>query len=286
MSEQKTIESFFQDPNSSSVVSIKAQQITAPTCKGSDLMPEELMQSGGMLRVEELNIDGSYSMEKVIAQIRDGLNKDFRDAVAEAREDDIAALRFGGLVFDDYIKPIWEENGEYFHTLENLPLLTDKNYQVGGCTNLHGAIIEGQTRAIKFAATQKAQFGIDPDVDNITISDGYDNINAHSADEVRQMIQGSRKDRVRNIFFFYDTAGIGMDQDNPNHPFQQALALGYDPEMIQIFEQKPGETEKEHKARFRRMMRVLSKISAAKGTSAVQAGAAVAAAEEDDEDYL
>ena len=51
--------------------------------------------------------------------------------------------------------------------------------------------------------------------------------------------------------------------------------MGFDGENIMIFSKKGGESDSEYRSRFRRMMRVMSKVSASKGTSAVNAAAAV-----------
>lgn len=277
----QNIASFFKDPSASSVITTKAQQIAAPVVRGEDVTVEEMMMGGG-LRVVLFILDRSPSMEDVGDMLLEDFNAELVPAIREARQDDVSTLRIGGTSFSsDIITPIWKKSGVYFHSLENLPPLTKVDYDPsrGYATALHEAIIDGSTRAIKYASEEQARTGIAPDVDIIILSDGANNRPPHNPASVRTVIEGRDKNRVRFAFFYFET-DMGLDD-----PANYGRELGFDPEDIQVFAMKPGETREERRRRFRCMMRVMSRVSASKGTSAAQAAVAVSAAS-DDEDVI
>ncbi|TSC72355.1 MAG: hypothetical protein G01um101470_349 [Parcubacteria group bacterium Gr01-1014_70] len=285
-----TIAAFFKDPDASSVVGLKASQIVAPIVRGEDVKPEELMMGGG-LRVVHFILDRSPSMEPVGDMLREDFNKEFIAAVKEAREDDISVLRIGGTSFSSDITPIWKGKDTsgadvYYHSLDNLPALTRAEYdpERGYATALHEAILDGTARALKSAADQQGKTGTAPDVDVVTMTDGANNCSPIDPSVVKDMVTGANKRRVRHIFFYFQT-DMGL-----NDPKAYAInELGYDGENVMVFEQKPGETSVERRKRFRRMMRVMSRVSASKGMSAVKAAAAQQVANAtttDDEDLV
>ncbi|TSC80757.1 MAG: hypothetical protein G01um101429_66 [Parcubacteria group bacterium Gr01-1014_29] len=283
-----TIAAFFKDPDASSVVGLKASQIVAPIVRGEDVRPEELMMGGG-LRIVQFVLDRSPSMEPVGNMLREDFNTEFVPAVKEAREDDISVLRIGGTSFSTDIEPIWKGKGlsgvtEYYHSIDNLPALTRAEYdpERGYTTALHDAILDGTARALKFAADQQQKTGTAPDVDVIVLTDGANNCNPRDPAVVKDMVVGANKRRVRFIFFYFET-GDGLE-----NPKDYAVSeLGFDGENVMEFKQGPGETKEERRKRFRRMMRVMSRVSASKGMSAVQAAATQqVATATDDEDLV
>ena len=276
----QNIASFFRDPDASSVITIKAQQIAAPVVRGEDVTTEELMMGGG-IRIVLYVLDRSPSMEEAGNMLLSDFNQELVPAIQEAREDDISALRIGGTSFSSDITPIWEKGGIYFHSLDNLPSLTKSEYDPssGYATALHEAIIDGSTRVMKYAAEEQAKTGIAPDVDIIVLSDGANNCLPGDPSSVRQVIEGRDKNRVRYAFFYFET-DWGLDD-----PAGYGREMGFDPEDIQIFAKKQDETPLERRKRFRRMMRVMSRVSASKNTSAVQAAAAVPV-DDDEEDII
>lgn len=270
-----TIAAFFKDPDASSVVQLKASQIVAPIVRGEDVRPEELMMGGG-LRIVHFILDRSPSMEPVGDLLLNDFNGEFVPAVKEAREDDISVLRIGGTSFSSDITPIWKGKDSsgadvYYHSIDNLPGLTRLEYDPhrGYATALHEAILDGTARALKFAADQQGKTGTAPDVDVIVLTDGANNCHPMDPAEVKNMVVGANKRRVRFIFFYFET-NLGLT-DPKSYAINE---LGYDGENVMVFEQKPGETQAERRKRFRRMMRVMSRVSASKGKSAVQAAAA------------
>ena len=273
------IAAFFSDPDGSSVVSAKASQIVAPMVRGEDVKAEELMMGGG-IRVVFFVLDRSPSMEDVGDMLLSDFSNEFVPALKAAREDDTSVLRIGGISFSSDITPIWvvrDSSGKeiFFHSLDNLPTLTKADYDPsqGYSTALHAAAIEAPARAMLFAADQQNKMGTAPDIDIVIMSDGANNCAPHDSSSVKTMIQGSDKTRVRWSFFFFET-GMGL----PDPKSYATKELGIDGENVQIFKMKSGETAEERRKRFRRMMRVMSRVSASKGTSAVQTGAAVATA--------
>ncbi len=268
------IAGFFRDPAGSSVISLHTHQIVAPVIRGHDLTEDEAMTGGG-LRIVLKILDGSGSMGRYAPLLVDGLNNDYIPALKEAREDDIAALRIGGIGFSDSPRQIWVgPDGSAFHTLDKLPQLTLAEYYDGGSTALHASIIEGVSIAMKYAAEQKKATGIDADIDIIVFSDGANTDHPRSPQGVRDLITSAKADRVRFCYLYFNTSGQ-TDVDSPRHPIKLALEMGFDSEMVQSFEPEPGETEAQLKKRFRRLIQVMSKVSASKGQSATKAAAAV-----------
>jgi hypothetical protein len=278
MSHSDEIAAFFQDPDASSAVVMAANQIAAPLVQGATLTIDETAMGGG-LRVVFFVIDASPSMEDVADGLRDGFNNDFVTAVRAAREDDISALRVGGIAFSSGApKPIWvASDGTHFHPFDQLPELTTKDYDPtrGWGTALHRAILDGTAQALKYAAELQLQTGMDVDVDIVILTDGANNDNPHSPASVKKMITGRDKTRVRYVFFYFQTDyGLDDPKDYAVHD------LGIDGEQVQSFMAKPGETPQQRAARFRALMQVLSKVSAARNTSAVVATSSVLQDEE------
>ena len=277
------IAAFFNDPDASDVVTIKAQQIAAPVVRGQDLSVDEMMMGGGV-RIVLFALDRSPSMKPVQDMLRDDFNDELVPAIHEAREDDISALRIGGISFSSDITSIWESvvDGEpcFYHALDALPKLTRVEYDPsrGYGTALHAALIDGTARAMKYASQLQDDTGVAPDVDIIVLTDGVNNDAPMDGSEVKRMIEGCDKTRVRFSYFFFETAwGLGGD------PKTEAQKLGFDPENVQVFAKDPNETPVERRRRFRRLMRVMSRVSASKGMSAVKATAAVMADDDDDD---
>lgn len=270
------IASFFKDPSASDAITLRAQQIAAPVVSGQAITIDELSAGGG-IRVVYLLLDGSYSMVTAKKLMIDGFNDEYVPAVKEAQADDIAALRIGGMVFSAKANAIWQRGGQALHALDDLPLLTSAEYDPdrGNSTALHQTIIDGTAAAIRYAADERARTGIQPEVDVIVLTDGANNESPLDPAVVRKIIKGSRADLVRHTFLFFQTS---LGADNPE---EMALEMGFDGENIMVFDKKPGETEKEYRSRFRRLMRVMSRVSASRGQSAVKASAAVAAANDD-----
>lgn len=271
------IASFFKDPDASDVVNLAAQQIAAPTVRGEDLGEEEMAMGGG-LRVVMILLDASGSMGVVGNDLRQDFNREFVPAIQAAREDDIAALRIGGMAFSDRTRPIWGAtvDGEqrFFHSLANIPELVMREYcpETGGATALHAVIIEGTARAMAFAAQVQADTGIAPDVDILILTDGANNRDPMDPTDVRTLIEGRDKTRVRFSFFYFQTDWGLKD------PLGYAVnELGIDGEDVQIFAAKPGETADDRQRRFRRLMRTMSSVSASRGMSATKAAATHAA---------
>lgn len=268
------IAAFFSDPAGSSIVSTKASQIVAPLVKGEDVKPEELMTGGG-LRIVIFLLDRSYSMKDVGELLRKEFKSALVPAIKEGRENDIATLRIGGFSFSDDIIPIWvtkdvQGQNVYFHSLDELPDITLAEYDPskGYGTNMDGAIEEGIATGMRYAADQQPKVGSPPDLDVFLLSDGQDTHRPdHSA--IKAMIQSRNKGRVRFVAFYFETTR-GMK--NPKEELVEEY--GYDDENVVVFKQQPGETAEQRAHRFRAMMRVMSRVSATKGTSAVQAAVA------------
>lgn len=269
-----SVSSFFsQQTDASSAVVLAANQVVAPVVKGAPMTMDEIGMGGG-LRVVFFIFDASPSMGGVATLLRDGFNQDFVPAVQAARDDDISALRFGGCAFSSgKPTPIWgAANGDYFHPLEQLPELTVNEYNpaMGHGTALHKAILEGTARALRYAGELEAQTGMDVDVDIIILSDGANNDAPHRPDEVKQTITTRDHTRVRYVFFYFET-----DWGLPDAKRYATEELGISGEQVETFLAQPGETEEERAKRFRRLIAVMSRVSAARNTSAVIATAAV-----------
>jgi hypothetical protein len=87
---------------------------------------------------------------------------------------------------------------------------------------------------------------------------------------------------VRFVFFYFET-DWGL-KDPKGYAIDE---LGFDGENVVVFEKKRGESDDDRAKRFRRMLQVMSRVSASKATSAVQAAAVQqATVEEDDEDLV
>ena len=267
---------------------LAAQHVVAPVIQGATLTMDETM-SGGGIRVVFFVFDASISMAEVEDLLRTGFNVDFVPAVKAAREDDISALRIGGAAFSTGSPtPLWRgvddvtDDDIYFHPFDKLPQLTtsDYNTQGGYGTALHRAIVEGSARAFAYAAELQQKTGVDVDVDVIVLSDGANNEPPVSPSEVHRLVTGRDKTRVRYVFFYFETEW-GLSTAKPAHGGPSDLEdyvinqLGFDPEQVQAFALKPGETDEERARRFRRLLMVMSKVSASRGTSAVVATADV-----------
>lgn len=272
--EAKNIASFFKDPDASSVISVRAQQIAAPVVRGQDITVDEQMQGGGT-RALHFVLDRSPSMEPVAQMLLADFNNELIAGIIEAREDDTSVLRIGGTSFSSDITPIWVQGGIAYHALDKLPKLTVAEYDVAnGCgTALHAAILDAVTRATKYAADLQSSGQGAPDIDIVILSDGANNENPRLPDSVKQVVVGANKQRIRFIYFYFET-GDGLA--DPKGYAQKEL--GIDGENIQVFSMKSGESQSDRRKRFRRMVRVMSRVSASKGQSAVQAAAAAAAA--------
>lgn len=279
---QSSILAFFKDVDSSSVLSLAGNQIIAPTVQGTDLTGEEMAMGGG-LRIVIHAIDASPSMSPVREAVLNGFGKSYIEAIKEARQDDVSALRLGGIVFSSSITQIWKKKKVAFHPVEELPPLERKDYDPdNGCgTALHQSIIEAYNLALQYAAEVAANTGIQPEIDVVVLTDGMNNTAPYDKDVIQKLIKGSKKDLVRFVFFYFETEEGAVESDDEDvNPLKIAKALGFDTENTMVFEKKPGESEAEQKSRFRRMMRVMSRVSASKGTSAVAAAAAVPVEEE------
>jgi hypothetical protein len=193
----------------------------------------------------------------------------------DARNDDTGALRIGGVVFSSDITPLWEGRDaqgrpNFFHALDQLPRLSPREYDPsrGYGTALHRAIQDGTARAIKYAAQIQAETGIDVDVDIVILTDGGNTDPPRDPKDTRMMIQGSDRSRVRHVFLYYQTVAGASDPSN-----YAVNELGIDPEQVQSFMAKPGETREQQAVRFRRLMQVMSSVTAGRNTSAVMAAA-------------
>jgi hypothetical protein len=212
--------------------------------------------------------------------LRDGFTNDYVPAIKAARGDDISALRLAGMTFSGTLGPIWNPPGSQapltFHSLDELPPLTTREYnpeQFGGSTALHRAIIDGVTFATNYAVQVKRHSGIEPEIDIIVLTDGENNEAPRDPAEVRKILDGVRKDLVRFSMFFFDTSGSN-NPDAVEATFKKkAVELGFETENIIAFTARPGETQADLQKRFRRMLRVMSRVSASKGMSAVNASA-------------
>lgn len=273
MSNTEQLGTFFQDPDASSAVALTAQhQVTAPMIVGTDLSDEEVMMGGG-LRVVYFVMDRSPSMVPVAKALLNGFNDDFVPAVKDAREDDISALRIGGNTFSSDVTPIWRgSDGSYFHPIDQLPELTQAEFNttLGWGTALHQAILDGTATALSYAADLQQKTGMDVDVDIIVLTDGENNERPHDAAPVKKIITGRDTSRVRYVFFYFQTAW-----GNPDPAAYAVNDLGIDGEQVQAFLAVQGESAEDMAKRFRRAMQVLSRVSAARNTSAVVATSAV-----------
>ena len=280
---------FFRDPNASSVLSLAGQQIIAPTVLGQELSTEEIAMGGG-LRIVMHVIDRSPSMSPVTKLVLEGFGDLYIQGIKEARADDVSALRLGGVSFSSDITQIWKKPGGIaFHPVEELPALTSREFDPdrGAGTALHIAIKEAYNLALQYAAQVAADTGIQPEIDIVVLTDGQNNERGVSKADIKKLIRGTKADLVRWIFLFFETSPGSCKSNDPDvNPQMIAEALGFDVENTMLFDKKPGETEKEQKSRFRRMLRVMSRVSASKGTSAVVAAATVAQASGGDEDVL
>jgi hypothetical protein len=271
---------FFNDLDASSIVSLKANQITTPIV-GQAVTMDEMMMGGGV-RIIYFIFDRSPSMQQAANLLIDGFNNIYVPAVKAGRDDDISALRIGGSSFSTDITQIWQKpdgNGGVisFHALEDLPSLGKGEYNPSnGCgTALHKAIIEGTPVALKYASEEKLRTGIQPEVEIIILADGDNNESPRDPSDVRTIIKGSKKELVRFSFLYFETYGGSAN------PQESAIDMGFEFENIQCFSMKPGETKKEYEHRFRQLMRVMSKISASKGNSALNSVPTTA----DDDDF-
>jgi hypothetical protein len=266
------IAAFFTNPDASSAIVMAAEHVAAPVVQGATLTEDELGKGGG-LRVVYHVFDRSPSMEPVGDDLRDGFNNDYVPAIEEAREDDISALRLGGLSFSSDITPIWVvPGGDAIHPLDALPQMTIQDYDptIGSGTSLHQAILDGTTNAMTFAAQVQAETGLDVDVDIIILTDGANNGNPRDPGKVKKVITGRDRSRVRYVFFYFETK-LGLS-DPKGYAIND---LGIDGEQVQSFPALPNETPEQRRHRFRQLLQVMSRVSAAKNTSAVMATAAV-----------
>lgn len=282
------VRKFFSNPDASDAVVLAAQQIAAPLVKGAPLTMEESFM--GAPRVVYFIFDASGTMHPVENDLRQGMNVEFIPALKEGREDDISVLRIGGAAFGTNEKefvPLWQgQDGTYFHSLEELPSLTDSDYNArASFTALHNAILEGLATAMRYATELRAQAGSAVDVDFIILSDGANNYPPYDPEVVKQVIEGADKSQVRITFLYFETP-YGLSTKRPNSSkYSEAEdyainKLGIDPENVQVFAMMPGETAEDRRRRFRRVVHVMSKVSASRGTSAVKAAKVVM---EDDE---
>lgn len=286
----KEIASFFQDPEGSKAVIKATQHIAAPMVQGTPFTMDEIGTGGG-IRVVMFVLDASPSMMPVAILLRDGFNTEFVPAVKLARESDISALRIGGVAFSSGDpEPIWvtedpdnEDQKLYFHSLESLPQISVAEYDPsrGWGTALHRAIVDASTRAFRYAAEVQAETNIDVDVDVVILSDGANNEAPKVPTEVRQMITGRKKARTRFVFFYFETEEGLSTKPDPDLDDMSQLQwyaikdLGIDSEQVQAFARYPNETNDERAKRFRRLMAVMSRVSATRGVSAVIATANV-----------
>lgn len=272
------VRKFFSDPDASDAVVVAAQQIAAPLVKGTPLTMEETMM--GAPRVVYFLFDASYSMLPVADMLREGMNTEFIYAAKEAREDDVSVLRLGGASFgsEDWIfVPMWkDQDGSYFHSLETLPNLTTSDYEPHreSATALNNAILEGSVRALRYASDLRAQSGSAVDVDIIVLSDGANNC-PPDAVAVKRVVGSSDRARVRYSALFFETPW-GLKVERTASGLSQIEEyfikdLGFDPENVHAFTMQDGEDEEARRSRFRRVLRVMSRVSATRGQSVVMA---------------
>lgn len=282
------VRKFFSDPDASDAVVVVAQQIAAPLVKGTPLTMEESLM--GAPRIVYYVFDASWSMDPVAEMLREDMNTEFIDALKEAREDDVSVLRLGGASFGSEARafvPMWcGKDGSYFHSLETLPELTDSDYKPhpDSATALNNAILEGSATALRYASELRAQSGSAVDVDIIVLSDGANN-RLPEADAVKRVVDGTNRARVRYSALFFETPwGLRVERMATGHSQVEEYfvgELGFDPENVHAFTMQDGEDEKARRHRFRQMLRVMSRVSASRGTSVAVAKASVL--EDDDE---
>lgn len=279
MAGNSNIAAFFKDPDASDAIAQRVQYV-APIVRGQTISDDELTMGGG-IRIVCLVFDRSPSMIPAALMVLDGFNNDFVPAVKDARQDDISVLRIGGMSFSSDVTRLWikgtGKDEVAFHAIDDLPTLTSAEYDPnrGNMTALHQSIIDATAYTVKYAAGEAARTGTQPEIEVVHLSDGMNNLSPMNPSAVRKIIDGSRKDLVRHSFLYFDHSG-GDDQDTVRTIEEMVLKMGYDRENIAIFSQKRGESQKDYRSRFRRLMRVASRISASKGSSAVVAAAQVA----------
>ena len=276
------VRKFFSDPDASDAIVVAAQQIAAPLVQGAPLTVEESMM--GAPRVVYFLFDASYSMDPVAEMLREGMNTEFVYAAKEAREDDVSVLRLGGASFGSESRafvPMWQgQDGSYFHPLDTLPNLSTSDYKPhrDSATALHNAILKGSATALRYASELRAQSGSAVDVDIIVLSDGANNCPPDAA-EVKRIVAGSDRARVRYSALFFETPWGLKVQRTPSGSSQVedyfVNDLGFDPENVHAFTMQDGEDEKARRSRFRRLLRVMSRVSATRGQSVVMAVSAL-----------
>lgn len=192
-----------------------------------------------------LTIDSSYSMDDYVKEVPLCIDT-LKDSIIESKSEDefVVSVNY----FDDKVKL-----GGYqkIHDVSSA-------YNLGGCTALYSAIVEAQEALKNEVGTgyydQLRKNGITPKGIFVVLSDGYNNVGAHSANDAKKAVKYLNKNEIITAYIAFGSDAVGIGED-----------LGF----ANVINVKDA-----NKQELRKIFRILSKsaISASRSANAVSAG--------------
>lgn len=157
---------FGLDDQSSSIIVANLGPDVMPICKGQALTTDEMMTDDFHIIIFAL--DASPSMEDVIQAVRDAFNDFVIPGLMEASEL-VGAIRVGGFMFSEEIRPLW---GGGFYPLDELPPLGAEYRDFGYSTALNKAALTAATATVSHALEIHGMTRSKPDITVVVFSDG------------------------------------------------------------------------------------------------------------------
>ena len=230
--------------SSSSVIVANLNATTAPLCVGAAFDDDEL--STDEFRLLYFLLDGSSSMEDVIAALRESMNEVVFPGLLGGAAKEVGAIRFGGCVYASDVRPLWPG----WRKLEkNFPRLTAAELSASGSTSLNKAVLDGVTALTTQALQVKAETGTHPECCLICVGDGANNQAPLDPRQVK-MVMDDLDPR------YFTLAFLGFETWEPVDFTSIAQGLGF--RDIQAARANPGESIAEQQRRMRHMMKVFS----------------------------
>ncbi|MFA5020972.1 MAG: hypothetical protein WC517_02855 [Patescibacteria group bacterium] len=216
---------------------------TLPMCIGTPV--EELVSDD--VTIIQFFIDASPSMEDVADLFRETFNEIMIEGLRGSSKHTANAIVVAAIAFSSNIWPMF---GGGFHALSELGKMTKKEYDPsrGSATNLYEAMMQSITAASAYAANVLQVNGTPPKVIVAGLTDGGDNCNRASRDDVKTLtsaLSGELYKFPLAVFETYDTVdGQQLAQETGFEVFE--------------FKKKAGETDADVRKRFRHMIGTMS----------------------------
>jgi hypothetical protein len=241
------------DDASSSVIIAGMDATVMPMCLGNPFDEDE--QACDDFDLHMYIIDGSGSMDVVADLVREGFNDVIMPGLLEGALEQVGAIRFNGIVFNDNIRPLFGQD-QWQKLTAQFPRLTTSNYSAGGLTSLNRAVMAGAIALASHCVTVKEETGTAPRGKLICISDGKNRVDARLtpqnvvAEAEVAMVLGKFDPRLISTIFYGWETGEVVD-------FREiAKTLGF--RDIKELKRQPGETDEALRRRIRHDLQVFS----------------------------